>query len=251
MAMKHTTLPTSKLVLISRVGFSNSATRKAASFGVDTYSFTEAQAKDWRALFGQDGKDTFTIWSYRIRGCLLSLKRDPAVFYPARPELTVFDSEGKPEGALADVIDASVDLAPEFMQGVVDFATNSGESLFGADFLRRPSLFVKSSDGTSHQIAVCRLAVEAVALPESFRFQAARFRDRPVAFAEGASPIGRLTITLLEGEPDGLAGSARVTGRSGEEVDIAEVYFTPELGDARGKLAFMTGKLHGSFRGPA
>jgi hypothetical protein len=247
MAMKHSALPTSKLVLVSRSGFSEQAIAKARQLGVDAYAFDEAAPKDWTAVLGENAQGPLVVWSLRIRDCWLVLKGDEGKSHPADPKTTVFSADGSPEGSLGEVVHTSVQSSPEFTQATLDFADGVKDPLFVANVGRRPPIHVATGPGELLEVAFLRLLLEAVPLPNDFRFESARYRGNPVAFGESVSPAGHLTISLFQPSHGAPIGSASVVDSATGDVSTTDVQFPSGLGT----LKFMTGTVRLPRRGPA
>jgi hypothetical protein len=109
MAMKHSSLPTSKLVLVSAKGFSRLASAKAASLGIDTYSFDEALAADWMTILGDGPELSISLWGFRILRCGLVFSHDEALEYTASPEVRTFNHDGTFRGTLNDIVRANTE----------------------------------------------------------------------------------------------------------------------------------------------
>lgn len=237
MAMKHSGLPTSKPVLVSRSGFSRQAAEKARHLGVDAYSFDYTARGDWRSLLGENSESPLAIWALRIRGCWLVLAGSEDAAHPAHPNTAVLNADGSVEGELRQLVYATVEGAPDFTQAALEFAAKVNEPEFVANLGREPPIFVTTEHGQLREVALLRVLLEATELPGHFQLHEARFRENPVAFGEGESPAGRLTISLLQPPNASPTGAVSVVDPETGAVTTADVRFP----STRGKLKFMTG----------
>ena len=236
MAMKHSALPTSKLVLVSRSGFSRQAMEKARSLGVDAYSFDQTAKGDWRRLLGENAGSPLAIWALRIRGCWLVLAGSEDTAHPAHPNTAIFNADGSVEGQLRQMVYATVEGAPDFTQAALEFAAKRKEPEFLANLGREPAIFVTTEHGL-REVALVRVLLEATELPGHFQLHEARFRGNPVAYGEGESPAGKLTISLLQPRDGTATGAASVVDPETGAVSTTDVRFP----STRGKLKFVTG----------
>src|SRR3954463_894062 len=136
MAMKHNSLITSKLILVSAKGFSRAAGVKAESLGIDIYSFDEAIETDWTALVGKEL--SLAMWAFRILNCELVFTQGEAIDYSASPEIRIFNSEGTFKGTLREVVLANTCQSDSFTDGLIQYAEKATEPIIGAELKIHP-----------------------------------------------------------------------------------------------------------------
>lgn len=239
MEAKHSTLPTSKLVLFSISGFTPAAAEKALSRAIDTYSLSAAAENDWSALLGENTKPPLVIWALRIKGCWLVLRGDESSQHPVHPNTAIFNADGTVEGELRQIIHSTIDSEANFSQAALEFASRSEQPEFVANLCREPSMFVLSESSRLREVVALRVLLEAVKLPGNFRLHEARYRDSPVAYGEGASPAGHLTLSLIQPRDGDATGAVSIVDPSTGAVSTTEVRFPSKPG----KLRFVTGPV--------
>lgn len=233
MLMKHQSLPTSKLILVSASGFTRSALLKAGSNGIEALTLEEAAATDWTALLGEGGMD---IWAWRIRGCGLVVASDSNREHVASPDVRLFDSEGSFVGTLEAVIHAKVLRSGNVFQKAAQYAREIGEPVFGADVRLRPPLFAEDRRGGRHAVELFRLYLEFHDVTAPLR--PARYRDLPIAYGQGQSPAGDFELTLIQ-TPTGPTGAMSVTSATTGDVQTVDLQFT----DGDSSTVFFTDRV--------
>lgn len=210
MAMKHSTLPTSKLVLVAQNGFTGTATRKAEHLGVSTFSLEEALALEWKDVLGESlACEVFVI---RIVKCELVLA-DPRApkLYPPR-KFGIFYADGTSRCSLGELIDEATSKSPEpFLDQAVKFSIENHLSLVGAHVVVKPPPYAKNMSNELHCITQIALYIEVHPTKLSTPFSAARYRKNPVAYAEGTSPAGQFAVTLVKPSTGGPSGALTIT----------------------------------------
>ena len=236
MAMKHNLLPTSKLVLVSSSGFTSTAEKKAASLGIDVYSFEEATKTDWNELIGVNDEPGFYLWAFRIVGCGLVFTENPKFEYSANPHIPIYDSLHGFAGTLNDIVRARTVKSSGFVDNAVKYAQQESESIFGAEIRIKPSFFVEEESGKLREIKVIRVYIEAREPDSTVDLKAIRYHNLPVAYGSGASPVGEFEITLVQAK-DGVPGGAMsVKDPNTGDIQTVDVRFKEE----GNKLVFLT-----------
>ena len=232
---------------MSTTGFTRTAGVKAASFGIDIYSFDEAIATDWTTFLGNDAELGVYLWAIRILGCGLVFSGNTAVEYAANPEIRIFNNDGAFRGTLNDVVRANTEQSSSFTEQAVLYAESVSETVFGAELRIQQPLFAEDFYGKRHEIKVIRVYIEARQPASAIRLSAARYRDSPIAYGQGQSPAGEFAITLIQSPHGPPTGAMSVTDPATGEVQTVDVRFPPE----DGKIVFLTDPIHGKPRGGA
>jgi hypothetical protein len=235
MAMKHESLPTSKLVLVSASGFSKAAVAKAKALGIEAYSLEWALESDWASFLG---RDQLEVWALRVRGCELVLATGSDVAHPAPPETAVFRPDGSYRGTLREII-GLLEGSGELSEGAIEHARKSGESESWAECGSEPPLVVKDANMVAHVVTTIRVRVEVVRAPGTVELKRARFRGNAVAYGRGQSPAGELTLSLVQRPDAALTGALSVADPETAQVRTVDVTFTPE----RRTLRFVAGPV--------
>lgn len=237
MATKHQSLPTSKLILLSRNGFSSSAALKARSLKIDTYSFADAADTNWTTLLRDGVNAAFDLWACRLRSVLLVFVGDEAQEYPAPPETAVFCPDGTFKGSLRETMRSATENAA-FTERAIDYALSSGESIFSAELAIQPPVFADHSAFGCREIRLFRLCVEAIKSSD-IHLAAAKYRDTAIVYGEGESPAGPFTISFTRPSQKQPTGTISVVDPETGSVRTAPIEFQSD--DT--KLLFLTGPI--------
>lgn len=237
MAAKHSSLPTSKLILLSLSGFSSGAQEKGRALGLDLVSFEDGDDTDWRELLG-GAEESIDLWGVRVAACTLVLKRDLSCQHSAGPETPIFNRDGSYRMGLRDHVLAAVHAATNFTEAAIAYAKETDDTVVAADLRMETPCCVRDEEGRLHEIALYRLRLEVQRAPEDLRLKRSRYRGMPIAYTGGPSPAGQFTLTLLRPPDSPPTGSIAVTSPTGER-STAPVRFPSEPG----RLVFMTGPI--------
>lgn len=239
MAMKHSPLPTSKLILVAVQGFTRTAIAKAASFGIDTYSFDQALAADWTELLGTTM--SLDMYAVRILNCCLVLARTEATAISEGRQFPVFNSDGTLHGTLGDLVDKATAESGRFTEQALQFGAADAPTVIGAELRFKTSLFAEDTTGTHHAIDLVRIYLEIRSAPNPEPFTASRYRNIPVAFVRGQSPAGDFVMTLIKPAEDSPTGAFTVTSPDTGEADTVGLHVQPK----DSKLVFVTDMVRG------
>jgi hypothetical protein len=242
MVMKHATLPTSKLILVSRHGFSAAALSKARLLGVDAFALEEAEASDWAGVLGEPDSQV-EMWALRILACSVVLASDGTILHRVEPETAVFDAEGKPRGRLESIVRRHTDGSASFTQALVERARTLGESIHGAAFRVRPPLFLMTLEGSLEEIDLIRIYLEAVNTGDLV-FERSAFRNASVAVGRARSSSVNYTLTLVK--KDRASGAMTVVDTQTGATHTVDVR-VPEDADT---IAFIGGLIRLPFPEP-
>lgn len=240
MAMKHTSLPTSKLVLVARKGFTKAARAKATSLHIDVYSFDSALAEE--AVAATRGMKSFELWAFRTLACSLVLRVDPGVEYAAGPLTPMFGVDGRSRGTLGEVVRKATEQSDKFHDSAQEFASREGDGVIGAEIRPKGVLMALDAAGERHEVEHIRVYLEIRRNPERTTLASASYRGLPVAYGSGESPAGPFTITFVE-RPGGVrTGVFSVTDAETGAVRTVNLRIPPE--GANGKFEFITDPVH-------
>ncbi len=139
MAMKHSLLPTSKLILVAVQGFTRTAKDKAASFGIDTYSFDEALATDWTELLGNTMSSD--MYAFRILRCGLVLAYPQATEMSVSRNFPLFKSDCTMQSTLGELVDRATSASVEFTEKVLEFGAADAPTVIGVELRFKETLF--------------------------------------------------------------------------------------------------------------
>jgi hypothetical protein len=242
MAMKHQSLPTSKLVLVSTKGFTSSAALKATSLGIEAYSLDAAEKADWEGLIGSEFR--VRPIAFRVLGCGLILASERNAEYPVGPDTAVFDNLGTPKGSLQEALHAGPLSSSALVRKAAEHSRHHGSLVVSGYLTTNSPWFVEDCDGMRHEVASFHLHLEFRETPAPTPLQAGRLHSSRIAYGVGASPLGEFAVTFLQ-TPAGPVGAISVANPVTGDVQTWDLQYTP----AGGKTAFMTPALpNGSYK---
>ncbi|MGQ0605037.1 MAG: hypothetical protein ACT4QE_25435 [Anaerolineales bacterium] len=99
MKTKHEHLPTNKLVLVSRKGFTRAAVALATHYNIEYLVLEEMDTKSVRALFDDTNSffaRTLTLMPTKVKFQVVAIETFPSEVVRVAPDNTVFHSDGRP-----------------------------------------------------------------------------------------------------------------------------------------------------------
>lgn len=239
MEAKHSTLPTSKLVLFSISGFTPAAAEKALSRGIDTYSFDQALAADWTELLGKTM--SLNMYAFRILNCALVLAYTQATEISAGRQFPIFNGDGTLHGTLGELVDKATSGVGGFTEKALQFGAADAPTVIGVELRFKASLFAEDTTGRHHAIELVRIYLEIRSVPNPKPFTAARYRNSPVAFVHGQSPAGDFAMTLIKPAQGSPTGAFTLKNPDTGEVNTVGLHVKPK----DSKVAFVTDLVRG------
>jgi hypothetical protein len=195
---KHANLPTNKLILVSRSGFTETATVKARLLDIETLSLVEAQAATWTTVVHKvqlvvlDATSVITM----LFPCLEPRPRDQS----CRP-LSFDDVLVSPGGMWRIPVSQFADTLlyfPAIYSRTVASLRADSDAGWIVSFPVATESSVVSTDGTQRQLTGLGLVVLTKRRAVPLKLRAAGFREHQVAYGEASSDIGQLLLTVLE-----------------------------------------------------
>ena len=199
MITKHQALPTHKLVLVSSSGFTASALAKATALGIEALSLGAAEVVDWTVIVGKD--DTLPVtWleNHLDRVTVLLRVGDQSVELPFGPNTELLSKDGERSKTLGEVVYPVLQSWEGFGSKASELLPEDGATRCGVEFRSRTPQFIKGADGSPLAVQAVRayITCEAITMPLSLR--PATWRGTPVAYGSGASPLGKVDMTVIE-----------------------------------------------------
>jgi len=126
---KHATLPTNKLVLVAKAGFTQQARTKAEALNVDVLTLAEAKVVDWTTIAGkQPHLSVATVTTIIVAASGVFAWDGPSGPLPGLDlETVVYTARGERQGTIADIAQSSVSK-PEVALDIARSATEGENS---------------------------------------------------------------------------------------------------------------------------
>ncbi len=114
MAVKHATLPTNKLILVSQSGFTPSAHNKAEMYGIETMTLSQAVRSDWKGLVGQ-ASILVEKWGIQPKACFAVFSENNGQKNRLQVDFDqqLFDREGHDVLIVHEAIEVIIDIQAE------------------------------------------------------------------------------------------------------------------------------------------
>lgn len=200
---KHQELPTDKLVLVSKAGFTKRAKTKAGSLNIDILTVSEAVVLDWDRRLRSATVSMFTLPTLKHLQVLLRPRDGTVEPPPSVPELSLIEPGGRNAGRLIDIVKRTL-LLPEVIAALEEQAfPNSGTDV-DFDFPFLPGTRLALDDGRTYEPtrisakAFCQKHVVAVSLDE------ASYGSTPLAI--GSTSVAGHVVRLVQ-VPGGPTGA--------------------------------------------
>jgi hypothetical protein len=205
MHAKHSDLPTDKLVLVSRSGFTGPALEKAAAYGMITLALNEAEQADWAKIAGRFDhlfmdvvKSTFDVQA------VVAGDDGEAQIAPVGRGLTLREILSGSTFTVGAAVDQIVAL-PEVGRVLVehmhdkDLATNT----FTAEYTFPERVVACDDSGVEQQVTALRIIFDASRTQTSVPMQHGHLQDAQVTYGEAVGATGRVRVAVVEweGEP--------------------------------------------------
>ena len=202
MAKKHEHLPTSKLVLWCRSGFTKPALKKAQFLKIETVSQADASRTDW-ARIARDLKGGHLQYVTPSFSAFIDV--DSPTGEPRRLDQVAsavwYNSDGVQSGSIPALIQFIVGSA-EARTTILDNTSSIGDGNFYAELQPPTPWFVDLPEGTRAQIRRIGLGIETVTEKASLETASALNEGQVLTLASAALNVGTLEL-LVQESPDG------------------------------------------------
>jgi hypothetical protein len=204
MSAKHLDLPTDRLVLVSRSGFSREAQRKADALNITTLALASAKATDWTCLVGKlpaIGVETLQS-SYHGFIVFQSSKGQEALAAPR--DLTLHNETGTTHvlfGLLLDYIVTLPEVGAVFLDHMK--TTNMTEDAFTLVYDFPEPMLCIGPVGENLVVQSLRIVFSAERAMMPVPLTHGAMRGAGLAYGEATAASGRLRVAVVErpGEP--------------------------------------------------
>jgi hypothetical protein len=213
---KHSDLPTNKLILVSRSGYTSTALEKARLFGIDALRLDAARRVNWAKYVDQHSK----LWLLAVRTVAVMVVDSPTYVaanpYQGIPAPTEFlDPEGLVRAQAIEIANAV--LAKEQVLtatiGTMDYPAGGGW-MVGVPL--KPGVRMRLPNGREHEVQAFNIALIANPLRAQFDLERASFRAAEIGFGSSQTQYGDLLLTIVETEDTPVSAQVRLRERSGD-----------------------------------
>lgn len=213
---KHRDLPTHKLVLISKSGFTPAAHAKALALGAEPLSLEIAQQVDWAKYVTRHSR----LFLAAVNAVTVVVPSSPTYTsekpFQGIPMQTEFlDPEGTFRATVEEIAD--VLLAKEQLLaatiGKMDVVRGGGWEL---SIAMQAGVRMRFPDGAEHEVEELKIVILANPLLVRFDLERASFREAQVAYGTSQTKYGDFLLRILEAEGSTPSAQVRVRRPWGE-----------------------------------
>lgn len=198
MMAKHADLPTNKLVLVSRSGFTRQAQQKADALYITTLALARAEATDWTLLVGKLPEIGIETLDFTYQGFIIVKSSQGQEALAAPRELTLRNESGTHHvfGALLDYLVAIPEVGATFLDEMKSASKTHGTFTLEHDF-PEPMVCI----GPTHENFVVhslRIVFSAERGIVPVPLVHGEMRDARLAYGEVTGASGRVRVSVVE-----------------------------------------------------
>ena len=230
MCSKHQDLPTQKLVLVSKSGFTEAAFSKALAMGAEPITLEAATQVDWTKYVGRYSNLFFA--SINAVTLVIPVLSAPVadIFSNGIPMKTkVLDPDGKFRASAEEIVNAALSKKQIFDAtiGKMDKNDGRGWNLFLG---MKPGVRLCLPDESEYKIDGLKIVIIANPLIVRFKMEQVSFRNTQVAYGVSQTKYGEYLLTILEKEEGAPSSQIRIRRTWGEiqtynlDNDVEEEY---------------------------
>lgn len=197
---KHKSLPTDKLVLVSKSGFTQSAIDEAETYGIELMSLDEAIVADWTLIVNKLeevflGRCHFTPTECRavLAGEEYQQSNDPIV----GPDLMLYNSQGQCQGTLRDII-KQVLKQPAILENIYKRKDRKDIRSFEIEFPVPSGSYLLDSSNTPRKVRALRAKGGCKFLIDSVPLEHHTYGKEQIAFGKVSIPEGEKILSIVE-----------------------------------------------------
>lgn len=159
MHAKHEHLPTDKLVLVSRSGFTRPALDKAGFYGMEAITFEEAFETDWELATRMTSTGVFTVTTINYKCSAVCDHPDgKKTFSPAKRSTTVFLPYRETPTDFDQMVQYFL-FEPRIKKILYEQLENTSERTFWFEYAPQPGTYVLDSDQTKMELLNFRFEI--------------------------------------------------------------------------------------------
>ena len=215
LVQKHSSLPTNKLILVSKSGFTRTAERKSRALGAEPYSLVDAETADWPAVIKK-------LASIEIRSILLPFPKAVTVILDATEQHLVDGNDLTLEDAVLTVQDSPptrvADLVNKWLRdpAAIELFQSKGfeNEWTSVRFTRdlKPGVVLVTPSGEElHPIAIQVLATFRVE-SSTVELTPQQYGDSVLRSGEGRFMDREIRLVVTDGPDSGATVSFHVSG---------------------------------------
>jgi hypothetical protein len=231
MICKHADLPTDRLILVARSGFTKQASAKALKHGIEALTVDEARQVPWTSALDRLRTVYFDATDVQV---LVYADTEPAPgklegLVDTKAQVLSHDGVWRPQ--VRQVVDALLRIE-HLRQYVLARLAEGDDSGYVVEFPVAPGTRILSPAGQSRDVSILKVVLLFRRRRYPLPVQTGQFRSYRVGWAEADGDFGKLTLSVLEREGEapsalivrrqsGAKGIIRVSGSAQDDLDPA------------------------------
>lgn len=227
MAMKHETLPTNKLILVSQSGFTTAARNKARACGIEAMTLNKAIRANWKGLVGLAAL-LLEKWSIETTACFALFPQPDGKTSTLKLDFTqeMYDEEEHDLLTVKETIDVMMDIYyEEVVNQLRDPAGNDQKPyvVFQLEFRLPENTYFMDTTGIKRQIGKLLLIGRALRERELVNLQNGSFGSAQVAFGKTLSVDAESLVSIVEYEDKANTAAIMLPTENKEMVRIVNL----------------------------
>jgi len=216
MCCKHNRLPTQKLVLISKAGFTGNAAAKARSLGVECHNLASAEKVDWTKYVDR----LSSIFLAAIDATMAVVPYSPTYtsedpFKGTSMNTRFLDAQGEFRATADEIAHAVLANGSIFAATVAKMNVANGGG-WEITIPLQSGVRMRLPNGDEHAVHELKVVLLAHPLIVRFVMERASFRDAQIAYGSSSNDKGEFLVTIVETEGSTVNAQLRIRRPWGE-----------------------------------
>jgi len=216
MHSKHLNLPTKKLVLVSKAGFTGSAYAKARALGIECHSLDSAKMVNWTKYVDRQSRIFLAAIDAITAVFPYSPTYRPEGSYKGIPMETQFlDVQGTPRATAEEIANAFIANDRIFAATIakMDVTNSDGWEIISP---MTPGTRMRLPNGEEHEVRQLKVVFIAKPLLVPLDMARAGFKDAEISYGSSLNDKGEFLVTIIEKEGSTVKSQLRLRRPWGE-----------------------------------
>lgn len=223
MICKHSTLPTDKLILVSKTGFTKSAIKKAAFHRIETITIEQALSNAWKEFFKSLGRFEEITNRFRCRAIFKNKKKGSTNPILPLNQLVFADANLSERMKLVDIINIILQNQ-QLRDTIFNHIQRDSSQNYTVDFKPPKSIYVLDENNKTNEISLLRIELESSQKTSHFKLEIGSFKGREIAFGRSIFPKDDKYITLVnQSDPNTTLVSGVIEDEQGKRQLIGKI----------------------------
>lgn len=196
---KHKNLPTDKLVLVSKTGFTRTAIDEGEMLGIELMTLDEAIVADWTLIVNKLKEIFLARCYFTPTECRAVLEEkyqqpdDPVV----DPDLILYNSQDQPQGTLLEIIE-QVLKQPSILENIYNREDRMNVSSFQIRSQVPEGSYLLDSANTPRKVEALKVKGSCKFLIDPVSLEHHTYGKSQIAFGEASISEGEVLLSVVE-----------------------------------------------------